>query len=128
MKTVPRVILIVTVLVLSVVVSPVSAARLPVNSDVNMSPAPAAWLPSQSSGWPPPSGCYTYYQVQWGNTLSGIAAYYHTSVWALMAANPSIWNPNVIYACQVLCIPYPTYAPYPAPYPMYSPNPAPVPY
>lgn len=120
MRTVPRVILIVTFLVLSVVVSPVSAARLPTNSDLNMSPAPTAW--------PPASGCYTYYQVQWGNTLSGIAAYYHTTVWALMAANPSIWNPNVIYACQVLCIPYPTYAPYPAPYTMYSPNPAPVPY
>ena len=138
MKTVPHVILIVTLLALSVVVSPVSAARLPANSDLNMSPAPTAWLSPQSSGWPPASGCYTYYQVQWGNTLSGIAAYYHTTVWALMAANPSIWNPNVIYACQVLCIPYPTYAPYPAPYPvysthpapypMYSPNPAPVPY
>ena len=115
MRILPRLVVIVAVLAVSVVaVSPVSAARLPANNDLNTALAPAAW--------PPPSGCYTYYRVQWGNTLSGIAVYYRTSVWALMAANPSIWNPNIIYAGQVLCIPYPTYPAYPT-YPVYPMHP-----
>ena len=46
-----------------------------------------------------------YHTVRWGETLSGIAVYYGTTIQAIMAANPQIWNPNVIYAGQVLYIP-----------------------
>ncbi len=62
------------------------------------------------------SGCASYITVQWGDTLSGIAAQCGTTVEAIQAANPGLgwW----VYAGQVLCIPtgytsapvsYPTY-------------------
>jgi LysM repeat protein len=54
---------------------------------------------------PPPSQpCGTYYTVQWGDTLSSIAARYHTTVQAIMYAN-NIANPNHIYAGMILYIP-----------------------
>ncbi len=65
---------------------------------------------------PVPGQCRYYHTVQWGQTLSGIAWYYGTTVQAIMYANPSITNPNLIYAGQVLCIPSGYYAP-PAPTP-----------
>lgn len=46
-----------------------------------------------------------YHTVRWGESLSGIAVYYGTTMQSIMAANPQIWNPNVIYAGQVLYIP-----------------------
>jgi len=46
-----------------------------------------------------------YHTVGWGETLYRISVYYGTTVNAIMAANPQIWNPNVIYAGQVLYIP-----------------------
>ncbi len=54
---------------------------------------------------PPYSGCRYYHYVQWGQTLSGIAWYYGTTIWAIMYANPFITNPNLIYAGTTLCIP-----------------------
>jgi LysM repeat protein len=45
-----------------------------------------------------------HYTVQWGDTLSSIAARYGTTVYAISQAN-SIVNPNLIYAGQVLWIP-----------------------
>lgn len=45
------------------------------------------------------------YQIRSGDTLSGIAARYHTTVAALMQANPQIHNPNLIYAGQSLNLP-----------------------
>jgi LysM repeat protein len=49
------------------------------------------------------SGCGSSYTVQWGDTLSGIAAYCGTSVSALKLANPGLgyW----VYAGQVLQLP-----------------------
>src|SRR3970282_2912062 len=49
------------------------------------------------------SGCAQYITVQWGDTLSGIAAQCGTTVKAIQAANPGLgwW----VYAGQVLCIP-----------------------
>ena len=44
------------------------------------------------------------YQVQSGDTLSGIASKYHTTVANLMALNPRIKNANVIYAGEVIRI------------------------
>ncbi|KXK10560.1 MAG: LysM domain protein [Microgenomates bacterium OLB23] len=40
-----------------------------------------------------------------GDTLSAIAVTYGTSVGAIMAANPTIRNPNVIAQGMTLCIP-----------------------
>src|SRR3990172_6148427 len=47
--------------------------------------------------------CASYITVQWGDTLSGIAAYCGTTVDAIRAANPGLgwW----VYAGQVLYIP-----------------------
>ena len=49
------------------------------------------------------SNCGSYYTVQWGDTLSGIAAWNKSSVEAIQNANPGLgwW----VYAGQVLCIP-----------------------
>lgn len=44
------------------------------------------------------------YKIRWGDTLSGIAARYHTTVSALAKAN-HIANPNLIYAGRTLQIP-----------------------
>ena len=54
---------------------------------------------------PAPPACRYYHYVRWGQTLSGIAWYYHTTIQAIMYANPSIVNPNLIYAGSTLCIP-----------------------
>lgn len=45
------------------------------------------------------------YQIRPGDTLSGIAARYGTTVSALMKANPQIRNANLIYAGQSLQLP-----------------------
>ena len=45
------------------------------------------------------------YRIRTGDTLSGIAQRYGTSVSALMRTNPSISNPNLIYAGRTLNVP-----------------------
>jgi len=45
-----------------------------------------------------------YHTVHWGQTLYSIANHYSTSVWAIACAN-GIYNPNYVYAGQVLLIP-----------------------
>jgi len=62
-------------------------------------------------------GCASYITVQWGDTLSGIAATCGTTVQAIQAANPGLgwW----VYAGQVLCIPT-GYASAPVSYPTYG--------
>jgi len=52
------------------------------------------------------------YTIKPGDTLSGIAAKYGTTVSALTAANPSITNPNVIYAGNTIKIPTTTTSTY----------------
>jgi LysM repeat protein len=54
---------------------------------------------------PTPGACRYYHYVLWGQTLSGIAWYYGTTIQAIQSANPSITNPNLIYAGSTLCIP-----------------------
>jgi LysM repeat protein/Tol biopolymer transport system component len=58
-----------------------------------------------SSGPPPPSsgGCTAHHTVQHGDTLSGIAWHYGTTINALMQAN-SLYS-DIIYQGQRLCIP-----------------------
>jgi LysM repeat protein len=74
----------------------------------NVTPTPP---PSGATPTPPPvvtpvpTVCRYYHYVQWGQTLSGIAWYYRTTIQAIMYANPSITNPNLIYAGSTLCIP-----------------------
>ena len=45
------------------------------------------------------------YRIRTGDTLSGIAQRYGTSVSALMRSNPNISNPNLIYAGRTLSVP-----------------------
>ena len=44
--------------------------------------------------------------VRWGETLSGIAVRYHTTVWTIARMN-GIWNIHRIYAGQRLLVPDP---------------------
>ncbi|HOR01626.1 MAG TPA: LysM peptidoglycan-binding domain-containing protein [Anaerolineae bacterium] len=64
-------------------------------------------IPSVSSGPAAPEAPATpgTYVVQRGDTLSSIARKFGTTVQALLAANPSITNRNVVYAGQMLVIP-----------------------
>jgi LysM repeat protein len=71
-----------------------------------ITPTPPAGTPPAITPTPPaPPTCRYYHYVQWGQTLSGIAWYYGTTIQAIMYANPSITNPNLIYAGSTLCIP-----------------------
>lgn len=55
---------------------------------------------SKVAAW---SGCGSTYTVQWGNTLSGIAANCGTSVYAIQMANPGLGS--WVYAGQLLQMP-----------------------
>ncbi|MFN8486010.1 MAG: LysM domain-containing protein [Caldilineaceae bacterium] len=67
-------------------------------------PPPPGSMPPMG-GMGPMGGYYTtHYLVHRGDTLSGIAAHFGVSLWALQQAN-GIRNPNRIYAGQWLCIP-----------------------
>lgn len=66
------------------------------------------------SGYTPPAPQPSYggtYIVQWGDTLGKIAARTGTSVSALLAVNPQISNPSLIYAGQMIYLPAGTYNP-----------------
>ena len=71
-----------------------------------------------------PPGGRRIHIVRPGQTLSGIAARYGVSVWALARAN-HIYNPNLIYVGQRLVIP--GHGPAPAPPPPRPPRPQPQP-
>jgi LysM repeat protein len=68
-------------------------------------PPPPTPTPGPIPPTPVPGTCRYYHPVYWGQTLSGIAWYYGTTVQSIMYANPSITNPNLIYAGTTLCIP-----------------------
>lgn len=55
-------------------------------------------------------GAYTgpcfRYTIQRGDCLSVLAQRYHTTVAVLMELNPQIKNPDLIYAGNVMLIPY----------------------
>ncbi len=65
---------------------------------------------------PPPRGCT--YVVRPGDTLYAIAWRYGTTIWWLASVN-NLWNPNLIYAGQVLRVPCPP--------PPVKPKPTPTP-
>ncbi len=85
---------------------------IPTTASVNSQWAVQAAIPSQNinalSGTftvTSQSGNTTTYTVQRGDTLGSIALRYGTTINAILAANPQITNPNVIYPGQVLVIP-----------------------
>jgi hypothetical protein len=58
------------------------------------------------SGWSSSGAkCSQTHTVQKGEYLSGIARTYNVSYYSLRKANPNIYNPNVIYSGQKICIP-----------------------
>ena len=65
------------------------------------------WIPT---GYQPPTvtppvvQCRAYHTVNWGETLYRIGAWYGVSPWAIAQAN-RIYNLNLIYSGQTLCIP-----------------------
>ena len=54
---------------------------------------------------PPQPTTYNTYTVHWGDTLGKIAAKSGTTVSGLLAVNPQIYNPSLIYAGQVINLP-----------------------
>lgn len=62
------------------------------------------WIPRWVPGTCCAGPCAAYYTVRWGDTLSGIAAWYGVNAWSIARAN-RIYNLNRIYAGQTLCIP-----------------------
>jgi len=82
---------------------------------------PSAYTPG-SVTYPTYSGTY---MVQWGDTLGKISARTGFSVASLLAVNPQIWNPSLIYAGQVINLPTSGGVPY---YPPPAPTPYPHPY
>ncbi len=66
---------------------------------------PGGTVPTPDPVTPTPvPGCRYYHTVVRGDTLTAIAVRYGASVWAIGRAN-SIYNLNLIYPGQVLCIP-----------------------
>lgn len=54
-----------------------------------------------------PPGTTTDYVIQKGDTLSSIAAKFNTTVKAILAVNPQITNPNIIFVGRTIKIPCP---------------------
>ena len=55
---------------------------------------------------PPPEACTGFiYTVQRGDTLFLIAQRFDISLDSIIAANPQIANPNIIFPGQRICIP-----------------------
>jgi LysM repeat protein len=68
------------------------------------SPSPALTLPPTGSPAPTPRPTYRTYTVKPGDTLSGIATKFHTTVSALASLN-HIADPSKLHVGQVLKIP-----------------------
>ncbi len=73
------------------------------------------------TGMPAPTG--GTYTVQWGDTIAKIAARFGVRVADILAVNPQIHNPSMIFAGQVINLPSGTYVPPTQPPPVYTPPP-----
>lgn len=63
------------------------------------------WIPTgYVTPEPPVAQCRAYHTVTWGDTLYRIGAWYGVSPWAIAQVN-NIYNLNLIYRGQTLCIP-----------------------
>ena len=67
---------------------------------------------------------YNTYTVHWGDTLGKIAARSGTTVSSLLAVNPQIYNPSLIYAGQVINLPSGVNVPPPPTKPTTTPSPS----
>ncbi len=76
---------------------------------------PSGYNPGTGNNPPPATG--GTYVIQVGDTLAKIASRYGTTVSAIMAVNPQIYNPNVIYVGQVINLPAGSGNPVPPPPP-----------
>jgi spore coat assembly protein SafA len=65
-------------------------------------PGQVVCIPRQSTTCPPGTFSYT---VQPGDTMFSIAQRFGVSLDALIAANPQIPNPNLIFPGQIVCVP-----------------------
>lgn len=55
---------------------------------------------------PPPEECPGRpYTVRTGDTLLGIARRFQVPMNDILAANPQVWDPNLIFAGQIICVP-----------------------
>jgi D-gamma-glutamyl-meso-diaminopimelic acid endopeptidase CwlS len=80
---------------------PVCVAQFTVPPQPTPTPGPAPTVAPTATPTPP---CRVSYTVVPGDTLTSIAGRYASTVWAIVQAN-HIFNPNLIYPGQVLCIP-----------------------
>jgi LysM repeat protein len=102
--------------------------KIPAGGTTPPTPVPATPVPGVTPTAAPPTGATTY-TVQGGDTLNRIAQRTGTTLSAILAANPTIRNPNLIYPGQVINIPAggvvvnPPTGGTPAPN---NPNPAPI--
>lgn len=71
-------------------------------------PSGSSYYPSYPVSYPSSGGTYTVY---WGDTLGIIAANRGTTVNAILAVNPQIWNTSLIFPGQVINIPATSYVP-----------------
>ncbi|BCV21414.1 SafA/ExsA family spore coat assembly protein [Moorella sp. Hama-1] len=78
-------------------------------------PGQVICIPVKPSPGPCPGGFL--YAVQSGDTMYFIAQRFGVSLEALIAANPQVTNPNLIYPGQVLCVPKTAPPPPPVPCP-----------
>jgi LysM repeat protein len=68
------------------------------------------WIPTAVPAQPieppaqPDPSCRYYHTVTWGDTMLRLGQYYSVSPWAIGQAN-GIYNLNIIYRGQTLCIP-----------------------
>lgn len=81
-----------------------SKVRARISGELDGTPAPAP-RPDGNGGDPAPRPAGGDYTVRSGDTLSGIAQRNGVSLQSLIAANPQISNPNLIYPGQTVHLP-----------------------
>lgn len=75
-------------------------------------------IPYGGPAGPVNMGCANYHVVRTGDTLSGIAWEYNTTIYQLLQVN-NLYNKDILYVGQRICVPGPDYAPQPG----YRPQP-----
>src|SRR6266496_408777 len=61
--------------------------------------------PAVQAANPGAGNACSWYRVHWGDTLTGVAGRYRSTIWTLARVN-NIRNVNLIFVGQELCIPY----------------------
>lgn len=86
---------------------PAFAYKLPPSSETHDWPTSDPGETIQALGYHQPICTGFYYTVQYGDTLWALSLRFGVRIQALMKANPHLYDPNLIYAGQILCIPFP---------------------